>query len=109
MTGVALTAAANIMLPAAVPALITIVSGSVIRLQTDLNGSIIAGIRTDAADRLLTLVVTQGTVTLIHEHPNVDATDRIRLKNGVAMQLTTDDMIQLWYDQEIQRWRCYSF
>lgn len=109
LAGVALTPAANIDLPAAVPALVTIGPGSVIRLQTDLNGSIIAGIRTDVADRLLTLVVTQGTVTLIHEHPNVDAIDRIRLKNGVAVQLTTDDMIQLWYDQEIQRWRCYSF
>ena len=109
LSGVALNPTANIVLPAAIPALVTIGSGSVIRLLADLNGGIVAGIRTDAADRLLTLVVTQGIVTLVNEHPDVQATDRLRLKNGAALQLVTDDMIQLWYDQEIQRWRCYSF
>ncbi|MBU3678334.1 MAG: hypothetical protein FGM32_01840 [Candidatus Kapabacteria bacterium] len=108
-SGVALTPTPNIILPAAIPALVTIGAGSVIRLQADVNGSVVGGIRTDAADRLLTLVVTQGNVTLVSENPNVEAADRLRLKNGVALQLGADDMIQLWYDQEIQRWRCYSF
>lgn len=109
ISGVALTPAANIELPAGIPAIVTLGSGSVIRLQADFNGSMVAGIRTDAADRMLTLIVKQGPVTFIHEHPNADAADRLRLKNGVALQLDTDDILQLWYDQEIQRWRCYSF
>ncbi len=109
LAGVALSPAANVVLPSAIPALVTIGTGSVIRLQADINGGVIAGIRTDAADRVLTLVVAQGPVNVVHEHPNVDAADRLRLKNGGILQLNTDDMIQLWYDQEIQRWRCYSF
>lgn len=109
LTGLALTPTATMNLPPAGATLLTIAGGSVIRLQGDFNGSTISGIRTDEADRVLRLIVTQGRVDLVHEHPAADAADRVRIKDGRTLTLEVDDMIELWYDQEIQRWRCFSF
>ena len=109
LTGLALNPTPKMLLPPGGATLLTIAGGTVVKLVGDINGSMISGIRTDASDRVLTLLVTQGRVELAHEHPAADAADRIRIKNGQTLTLETDDMIELWYDQEIERWRCYSF
>jgi len=109
LTGLALNPTPNMLLPPGGPTLLTIAGGTVVKMVGDVNGSTISGIRSDAADRVLTLLVTQGRVELVHEHPAADAADRIRIKNAQTLTLDVDDMIELWYDQEIQRWRCYSF
>ncbi len=109
LTGLALNPTPNMLLPPAGPTLLTIAAGTIVKLVGDVNGSTISGIRTDASDRVLTLLVTQGRVEIVHEHPAADAADRIRIKNGQTLMLEVDDMIEVWYDQEIQRWRCYSF
>lgn len=109
VTGLAISATPNMPLPPAIPTRITIAAASVIRLEGNALGSVISGIQTDVSDRVLTLIVISGQVDLVHEHPAADPPDRIRIKNAATLHLVEDDMIQLWYDQEIQRWRCYSF
>ncbi|MBU3700000.1 MAG: hypothetical protein FGM33_08340 [Candidatus Kapabacteria bacterium] len=88
---------------------IIVPNAMIIRLKGHVNGSPVTGLRTDMPNRLVILVVTGGVIELVDEHPLADPTERMHFKDDVNLFLEQDDMIQLWYDEEIQRWRCYSF
>lgn len=109
ISSMATAASAVIEVPPTGQALIIVPNAMVVRLKGSAAGSPIIGLRTDTGNRLLTLLVTEGVVQLIDEHPLAAPAERMHFKNDVNLFLQQDDMIQLWYDQEIQRWRCYSF
>ena len=88
---------------------IIVPNAMVLRLRGHVNGSPLIGLRTDMPNRLIMLVVTEGVIELVDEHPLADPSERMHFKDNVNLFLEQDDMIQLWYDEEIQRWRCYSF
>jgi hypothetical protein len=109
ISSMATSASSVIEVPPTGDALIIVPNAMVVRLKGSATGSPIIGLRTDTGSRLLTLLVTEGVVQLIDEHPLAAPAERMHFKNDVNLFLQQDDMIQLWYDQEIQRWRCYSF
>lgn len=109
LSAVAISPSPVIEVPPTGDVLITVPNATVIRLKGSATGSPIIGMRTNAGSRVITILVTQGVVQLVDEHPLAAPGDRLHFKNNVNLFLEEDDMIQLWYDQEIQRWRCYSF
>lgn len=109
VSSLAIPASPIITVPPTGDVLIVVPNAMVIRLEGDVAGSTVIGLRSDAAGRVLTILVTGGMIDLMDEHLAAEPEDRMHFKNDANLHLEQDDMIQLWYDQEIKRWRCYSF
>lgn len=80
-------------------------AAGIVRVNCQNTPSELSGITQSSFGRVITLIVTNGTLRLLHENVGSVAQNRIRTVHGANVDITAEGSVTLWYDNEISRWR----
>jgi len=79
--------------------------GVIIKVTAQNLVSQLTGIANGTIGRLVTLLCVNGIIRVMHENVGSIAANRIRIPNGLTIDIGAEGSITLWYDSEINRWR----
>lgn len=98
-----------VTLAAAVNSVVPTNGTGVARIAADALGSFLSGLSGGTDGAVLTIIVVQGALTLLHEAAAAAPADRLRTWNGADVVIDGDGAASFWYDALSLRWRMLSY